>query len=140
MPDPSFYPASRTLNAPKTLSFGLPPASLRRKKAAAFRGLDAVGLLVSNVGPLVALWRLPTHSSVAGGFRSMKQRLLLVDDSKIFLDLTSKFLREKGFEVDTAISGELALEHMRKARVSYALVVLDYAMGDKNGANTARDI
>lgn len=70
----------------------------------------------------------------------MKQRLLLVDDSKIFLDLTSKFLREKGFEVDTAISGELALEHMRKARVSYALVVLDYAMGDKNGANTAREI
>jgi len=70
----------------------------------------------------------------------MKQRLLLVDDSKIFLDLTSKFLRDKGFDVEVALSGDLAIQKMRETRLPYALVVLDYAMERKNGVVTAKEI
>ncbi len=136
---PAFYPASRTLNAPKTPRFHLSSRLVYEENTPTFSDLGGLLRIDSLVGPLVALLNSDAFER-PGGFRSMKQRLLLVDDSKIFLDLTSKFLREKGFEVDTSISGELALEQMRKARVSYALVVLDYAMGEQNGANTAREI
>lgn len=70
----------------------------------------------------------------------MKARLLLVDDSKMFLDLTSQFLREEGYQVETALSGELAIQKLRTAKFPFALVILDYAMDKKNGVETAKEI
>jgi DNA-binding NtrC family response regulator len=70
----------------------------------------------------------------------LKYRVLLVDDSQLFLDLTKKFLEENGMEVRTAISGEQAIQIARSDRQGFSLIVLDYLMGNRDGATTAREI
>ena len=67
-------------------------------------------------------------------------RLLLVDDHKLTLELTKDLLEKNGYVVDTASSPEMGLRLVKERGDQYALFILDYLMGDENGADMAKAI
>ena len=60
-----------------------------------------------------------------------KDRILVVDDDKDFLDLISTILRKEGHIVDTAQSGDEALE--KCIEELYSLLLIDIKLPDFNG-------
>lgn len=70
----------------------------------------------------------------------MRFRLLLVDDEAIYLKLMKEFLERNGYQVETAISGDKAIEAVTQTGSDFALVILDYVMAGKNGAEVAQAI
>jgi len=58
-------------------------------------------------------------------------RLLFVDDEKDFVEVITKRLSKKGFDVTKAFSGPEALQAMRKA--DFDIVVLDLKMEEMDG-------
>jgi CheY-like chemotaxis protein len=64
------------------------------------------------------------------------KRILVVDDLQIFLDLEEKFLRNAGYDVDTARSGREALEKARTYRPQ--LILLDLYMPGMDGAECCK--
>lgn len=68
----------------------------------------------------------------------MTERILVVDDEKIILELTSMVLRSNGYEVLTAESGARGLEIVE--REAPAVVLLDYMMPGMDGMTALRRI
>ncbi|WP_305041190.1 sensor histidine kinase [Geoalkalibacter sp.] len=68
----------------------------------------------------------------------MKEKILVVDDEKVILQLTSMILRNKGFEVVTADSGRDGLEVLEREPVP--LVLLDYMMPVMDGMTALKQI
>ncbi len=68
----------------------------------------------------------------------MTERVLVIDDERIILELTSMILRSKGYEVLTAESGRLGLEIVERDAPS--LVLLDYMMPGMDGMTALRQI
>jgi hypothetical protein len=68
----------------------------------------------------------------------MTDRILVVDDEKIILELTSMVLRSNGYEVLTAESGAKGLEVVE--RETPAVVLLDYMMPGMDGMTALRRI
>lgn len=64
------------------------------------------------------------------------KRLLLVDDDRVILNLLAEGLRELGYPVSIAASGEAALELL--ARETFDLAVLDIRMPGISGLDIAR--
>ena len=64
------------------------------------------------------------------------KRILVVDDLQVFLDLQQKFLRNAGYDVDTASSGREALEKARTYRPQ--LILLDLYMPQMDGATCCK--
>jgi len=58
-------------------------------------------------------------------------RLLFVDDEKDFVEVITKRLSKKGFDVTKAFSGPEALQAMRRA--DFDIVVLDLKMEEMDG-------
>jgi len=67
-----------------------------------------------------------------------KERILVVDDERIILELTSMILRSRGYEVLTAESGRDGLEQV--AAANPALVLLDYMMPAMDGLTALKQI
>ena len=67
-----------------------------------------------------------------------RPRVLLVDDDEVNLLLTSIALRERGFDITEATSGEQALEML--ASWTPDVVVLDALMPGKDGFRTCREL
>lgn len=68
----------------------------------------------------------------------MNEQILVIDDEKIILDLTSMILRNKGFQVQVASTGE---EGLRLAALhGPALVLLDYMMPNMNGMEVLKSL
>lgn len=67
-----------------------------------------------------------------------RQRILIVDDERSFLDSTVLLLRERGYECDAAPDAETARAHL-SAR-SYEVVVVDLVMGSAAGLDLARAV
>lgn len=67
----------------------------------------------------------------------MRFRILLVDDHKFYLKLTKEFLEQHGYIVDTAESGDVAIERLETSTDKYALVLLDYLLEKQTGAEVA---
>ena len=65
-------------------------------------------------------------------------RILLIDDQKDFIDTISFWLRTKGHEVKTAMSGMEGVEEIKKGGID--LVFLDFKMPDMNGLQTLEKI
>ena len=65
-------------------------------------------------------------------------RILVVDDEKIILELTSMILRARGFEVLTAGNGEAGMALIEEQRP--AVVLLDYMMPYMDGLTALRKI
>jgi len=66
----------------------------------------------------------------------MAHRILVVDDEPDILDLTSLALRQDGFEVETATTGDEALAQLRRSKPD--LVVLDLMLPDRPGTEVCR--
>ena len=67
-----------------------------------------------------------------------KERILVVDDEKIILELTSMILRSRGYEPLTAESGRDGLQVVAAERP--ALVLLDYMMPGMDGLTALKQI
>lgn len=67
----------------------------------------------------------------------MKPRILIVDDEADLLDILAYNLTKNGYEIDTATSGEEALEITEKNKDTYMLILLDVMMSGLNGFETA---
>lgn len=65
-------------------------------------------------------------------------RVLVVDDEKDFTSSFSRILKRRGFKVDVAADGLLALHFI--ARSSFDVVVLDIRMPGMNGFRVLREI
>ncbi len=68
----------------------------------------------------------------------MKHKILLVDDEEIMLKYLSKFLIKKNFDITTAISGNEALEIIKKQ--DFIVVLLDVLMPGMDGIETLKEI
>jgi DNA-binding response OmpR family regulator len=66
----------------------------------------------------------------------MTTRLLVVDDEPEICDFLKSFFEDRDFEVQTALSGEAALEAMESFRPQVTL--LDIKMGDVDGLAVLR--
>ncbi|MBR9979582.1 MAG: response regulator [Desulfatitalea sp.] len=64
----------------------------------------------------------------------MKGRILLVDDNAAFIDTIQDILEEEGYRVETAPSGETAVESVR--REAFDLVLMDIKMPGMNGVES----
>lgn len=67
-----------------------------------------------------------------------QHKVLLVDDVKLFLDITKSFLRNSAVEILTASDGEEALRVIREKRPD--VVVMDINMPRMNGIDCCRSI
>ncbi|HJV67129.1 MAG TPA: response regulator [Geomonas sp.] len=65
-------------------------------------------------------------------------RVLIVDDEKVILDLTAIILKNRGFQVFTALSAQDGFEIIEKERPE--LVLLDYMMPNMDGLTALREI
>jgi len=61
-----------------------------------------------------------TNSNIA----SMKKSILLIDDDEIILMLVKKTLKDNGYKVYTAISGEIGIERLKNSNID--LIITDY--------------
>lgn len=68
----------------------------------------------------------------------MQYHILVVDDEPTYLEATKNALEPKGYVVHTAANGDEAIEKVKTAPKLYALVILDYRMPGKDGAQTAQ--
>lgn len=64
-------------------------------------------------------------------------RILVVDDEEDLCEILKYNLETEGYQVDTALSGEEALE---KDVASYQLILLDVMMGGMSGFSVARNL
>ena len=67
-----------------------------------------------------------------------KKRVMIVDDSPLFLRTTKSILEEEGYEIFLAPSGEKALKQIPRKRPH--LVLLDYEMGGMSGKDTLEEM
>ncbi len=68
----------------------------------------------------------------------MDRRIVVVDDERIILELTSMILRSKGYQVFTAENGEEGMALIEKERPD--VVLLDYMMPDMDGLTALKKI
>jgi CheY-like chemotaxis protein len=66
------------------------------------------------------------------------QKVLIVDDERLFIYPLKDVIESAGFEVESAMSGKEALEKIRKSPPD--IVVLDLMMPEMNGFEVAREI
>ena len=67
------------------------------------------------------------------------RRILLVDDNDLNLELASELLEDLGFQIDTAMDGQKALEKLTgSAPDCYGLVLMDIQMPVMNGYETTQ--
>ncbi len=66
------------------------------------------------------------------------KNILIIDDEVNVATLLSKFLSRNGFEVDTASTGSMAFEHLKKKK--YTLVLCDFRLEDTDGREILKRI
>jgi len=68
------------------------------------------------------------------------ERILLVDDENIVLDLEKALLEELGYRVTACLSPVNALQRLQEAETDFDLVMTDMTMPKMNGAQLTREI
>ncbi len=68
----------------------------------------------------------------------MKIKVLLVDDEKEFVEVLAERLEVRGFDVETALSGEDALKWIHKSE--FDVVLLDVMIPGDNGIEILKEI
>ena len=73
--------------------------------------------------------------------RLFDQKILLVEDNEINLEIETEMLEELGFLIDTAENGSIAVEKIRNAKPGeYALILMDIQMPVMDGRAATRAI
>jgi DNA-binding NtrC family response regulator len=67
-----------------------------------------------------------------------KQTILFVDDEESIRSSVSRKLVKKGYDVETAVSGEDAIIKLHQTH--YSLVITDLMMGKKNGVDVFNEV
>lgn len=71
----------------------------------------------------------------------LNQKILLVEDNEINLEIETEILEGLGFQIETAVNGSIALEKMKISKPEeYALVLMDIQMPVMNGREAAKAI
>ena len=71
----------------------------------------------------------------------MHQKILLVEDNEINMEIEAEMLRDLGFRIETAENGMVALEQIRHAQPGeYGLILMDIQMPVMNGWESAKAI
>lgn len=65
------------------------------------------------------------------------KKIMVVDDTAVWRQLSFNLLSEAGYRVTEADSGERAIE-LARALPSFDLVIMDFGMPELNGIDTAR--
>lgn len=98
---------------------------------------DGSVLLLIEPNGLKEMWRTAPDAALSSPqlevSNTFNQHLLLVDDSSIALEIEKNMFESLGFNVDTAVGGEDALDKL--ALHDYALLVTDLDMPGINGVN-----
>ena len=68
----------------------------------------------------------------------MPQKIMVVDDEKIVCDMAKKILENEGYEVETFMDSEMALERIRQQR--FDLVVTDLKMENVSGMDILKEV
>ena len=68
----------------------------------------------------------------------MSKKILVIDDEEVIRLTFSRALESTGYQVDTAESGEIAIEMAK--RTKYNLIYLDLKMPGMNGVETLREL
>ncbi len=69
------------------------------------------------------------------------QKLLIVEDNELNMEIARELLQDAGFSVDTAENGQVGLQKVRDSKPGeYALVLMDIQMPVMDGYQTARAI
>jgi len=66
------------------------------------------------------------------------KRILIIDDDMDICQLLSRFLQRKGFEADSAYSGNKGIAKFREQK--FDLVLCDFRLGDKEGREVLKEI
>lgn len=66
------------------------------------------------------------------------KRILIIDDDMDICQLLSRFLQRKGFETDSAFSGNKGIAKFREQK--FDLVLCDFRLGDKEGREVLKEI
>lgn len=77
--------------------------------------------------------RLQQDKGTAGKEGEMRKRILVVNDDQTLRSLIQKLLEEEAYEVDTAIDGVDALDHLGHHWNMYHIILLDLTMPRLNG-------
>ncbi len=64
--------------------------------------------------------------------------IMIVDDESFVLELLTEFLRDEGYKVFSATSGEEAITHMRSVQVD--IILIDFKMSGMDGLQTVEQI
>jgi DNA-binding NtrC family response regulator len=68
----------------------------------------------------------------------MAKKIIVIDDEKIVGDMAKKILQAEGYEVDTFIDSQAALEAIRAQR--YDLVITDLQMENVSGMDILKEV
>jgi DNA-binding NtrC family response regulator len=68
----------------------------------------------------------------------MPQKIIVIDDEKIVCDMAKKILENEGYEVETFMNSQLALERIRQQR--FDLVITDLKMENVSGMDILREV
>ena len=98
------------------------------------RGTIIELLLPSTMQPPVEIAEQEANDETAPEACSV----LLVDDDDAVRTVLSEQLRELGMEVETAASGQQAIEYMKNSKRGFDLLLTDFAMPGLNGIETIR--
>ena len=72
---------------------------------------------------------------------SKSRRLLVVEDNEINCEIVEELLKDKGYLVETAANGRIALEAVRNAQDDYfAAILMDIQMPEMDGYEATRAI
>jgi DNA-binding NtrC family response regulator len=64
---------------------------------------------------------------------SNNKKILIIDDDKFILDVFSRILKNQGYNVDTAETGQKALEKLKTKK--FDLAIIDMILPDTNGTS-----
>jgi DNA-binding NtrC family response regulator len=84
--------------------------------------------------------QLKTHPGISENISKKPEiaSVLIVDDECFVIELLTEFLRDEGYKVISASSGEEAILHMRSVKID--IVLIDFKMNGMDGLQTVEQI
>ncbi len=121
--------------------------TIAKKIASMMSGDIKIDSTVGEGSTFTATLRLQTqdcllpHSTDSNTFVPQNQRILLVEDNMINLEIETEILQGLGFLIETAVNGRIAVEKMENSKPGhFDLILMDIQMPEMDGRQAARAI